>query len=193
MKIISAEFVKSTVTRKDYPGEPLPEVAFAGRSNVGKSSLINTLLNKKNLARISSTPGRTQTINFFKVNQNLFFVDLPGYGFAHVPMEVRKKWRPMVEEFLKDDSRLKLVILIIDARRDPNPEDATLLEWFRHYSLNFLVVMTKVDKVSRNEAGKRKQDLKRSFGLQEEEIIPFSAVSGEGRNEIWKKIEAAIK
>jgi GTP-binding protein len=127
------------------------------------------------------------------VNQNLFFVDLPGYGFAHVPMEVRKKWRPMVEEFLKDDSRLKLVILIIDARRDPNPEDATLLEWFRHYSLNFLVVMTKVDKVSRNEAGKRKQDLKRSFGLQEEEIIPFSAVSGEGRNEIWKKIEQAIK
>jgi len=91
MKVISAEFVKSTVKRKDYPREELPEIAFAGRSNVGKSSLINTLLNKKNLARISSTPGRTQTINFFKVNQELFFVDLPGYGFAHVPMEVRKK------------------------------------------------------------------------------------------------------
>ena len=192
MKIISAEFVKSTVTRKDYPGEPLPEVAFAGRSNVGKSSLINTLLNKKNLARISSTPGRTQTINFFRINQKFFFVDLPGYGFAHVPMEVKKKWKPMVEEFLSGDSRLKLVILIIDVRRDPNPEDATLLEWFRQYTLPFLVVMTKVDKVSRNEAGKRKQDLKRSFGLQEEEIIPFSAVTGEGRNEIWKKIEWAV-
>ena len=117
MKIISAEFVKSTVTRKDYPGEPLPEVAFAGRSNVGKSSLINTLLNKKNLARISSTPGRTQTINFFKVNQNLFFVDLPGYGFAHVPMEVRKKWRPMVEEFLKDDSLLLMFSLYYETHR----------------------------------------------------------------------------
>jgi GTP-binding protein len=193
MKVISAEFVKSAVTRKDYPGESLPEVAFAGRSNVGKYSLINTLLNKKNLARISSTPGRTQTINFFKINQKIFFVDLPGYGFAHVPMEVRKKWRPMVEEFLKDDSRLRLVILIVDVRRDPNPEDATLLEWFRHYSLNFLVVMTKVDKVSRNEAGKRKQDLQRFFGLQDEEIIPFSAVTGEGREKIWKRIEEAIK
>ncbi|MCX5887075.1 MAG: ribosome biogenesis GTP-binding protein YihA/YsxC [Proteobacteria bacterium] len=193
MKIISAEFVKSTVTRKDYPGEPLPEVAFAGRSNVGKSSLINTLLNKKNLARISSTPGRTQTINFFRINQKFFFVDLPGYGFAHVPMEVKKKWKPMVEEFLSGDSRLKLVILIIDVRRDPNPEDATLLEWFRHYSLPFLVVMTKVDKVSRNEAGKQKQNLKNFFGLTEEEIIPFSAVTGEGRNEIWKKIESAIE
>ena len=192
MKTTFAEFVKSAVARKDYPKEPLPEVAFAGRSNVGKSSLINTLLNKKNLARISSTPGKTQTINFFKVNQKLFFVDLPGYGFAHVPMEVRKKWRPMVEEFLKSDSRLKLVILIIDVRRDPNPDDATLLEWFRHYTLPFLVVMTKVDKVSRNEAGKRKQELKRFFGLNEDQIIPFSAVSGEGRNEIWKKIEWAV-
>jgi len=193
MKIISAEFIKSTVHRKDYPEEPLPEVAFAGRSNVGKSSLLNTLLNKKNLARISSTPGRTQTINFFKINQKIFFVDLPGYGFAHVPMEVRKKWKPMIEEFLSGDSRLKLVILIVDVRRDPNPEDATLLEWFRQYTLPFLVVMTKVDKVSRNEAGKRKQDIKRSFGLQEEEIITFSAVTGEGRNEIWKKIEAVIE
>jgi GTP-binding protein len=193
MKAISAEFVKSTVHRKDYPGEPLPEVAFAGRSNVGKSSLINTLLNKKNLARISSTPGRTQTINFFRINQKFFFVDLPGYGFAHVPMEVKKKWKPMVEEFLSGDSRLKLVILIIDVRRDPNSEDATLLEWFRHYSLNFLVVMTKVDKVSRNEAGKQKQNYKNFFGLTEDKIIPFSAVTGEGKNEIWKKIEAAIE
>jgi GTP-binding protein len=193
MKVISAEFVKSAVTRKDYPGEPLPEVAFAGRSNVGKSSLINTLLNKKNLARISSTPGRTQTINFFRINQNLFFVDLPGYGFAHVPIEVKKKWKPMVEGFLTGDSRLKLVILIIDARRDPNPDDATLLEWFRHYSFPLLVVMTKVDKVSRNEAGKRKQDLQRFFGLQDEEIIPFSAVTGEGREKIWKRIEEAVQ
>jgi len=192
MKVISAEYVKSVVLRKDYPGEPLPEVAFAGRSNVGKSSLLNTLLNKKNLARISSTPGRTQTINFFRINQKFFFVDLPGYGFAHVPMEVRKKWRPMVEEFLKDDARLRLVILIVDVRRDPNPEDATLLEWFRHYSLNFLVVMTKVDKVSRNEADKHKRELKNSFGLTEDKIIPFSAVTGEGRNEIWKKIEWAV-
>jgi GTP-binding protein len=193
MKVISAEYVKSALTPKDYPKEPFPEVAFAGRSNVGKSSLINALLNKKNLARISSTPGKTQTINFFKVNQNLFFVDLPGYGFAHVPIEVRKRWRPMVEEFLKEDSRLKLVILIIDARRDPNPEDATLLEWFRHYTLPFLVVMTKVDKVSRNEAGKRKHELIRFFGLTEDKIIPFSAVTGEGRERIWKRIEEAIQ
>lgn len=193
MKVISADFVKSTVRRKDYPGEPLPEVAFAGRSNVGKSSLINTLLGKKNLARISSTPGRTQTINFFRVNEKLFFVDLPGYGFAQVPPEVRKKWRPMVEEFLKSDSRLRLVILIVDVRRDPNSDDATLLEWFRHYSLPFLVVMTKVDKVSRSEAGNQKQNFKNFFGLTEDEIVPFSAVSGEGRNEIWKRIKEAIE
>jgi GTP-binding protein len=193
MKIISAEYVKSAVHRKDYPGGPLPEVAFAGKSNVGKSSLINTLLNKKNLARISSTPGRTQTINFFKVNKKLFFVDLPGYGFAHVPIEVRKKWRPMVEEFLMVDSRLRLVILIVDVRRDPNPDDARLLEWFRHYSLPFLVVMTKVDKVSRNEISKQKQNLKNFFELTEDKIIPFSAVTGEGRNEIWKRIEQAVQ
>ena len=193
MKVISAEFVKSTVTRKDYLGEPLPEVAFAGRSNVGKSSLINTLLNKKNLARISSTPGRTQTINFFKINQKIFFVDLPGYGFAHVPIEVRQRWKPMVEEFLKEDSRLRLVILIVDVRRDPNPEDATLLEWFRHYSLPFLVVMTKVDKASRNEIAKRRQELKEFFNVTQEDIIPFSAVTVEGREKIWKRIKEAIE
>jgi GTP-binding protein len=193
MKIISAEFVKSTVHRKDYPGEPLPEVAFGGRSNVGKSSLLNTLLNKKNLARISSTPGRTQTINFFKINQKIFFVDLPGYGFAHVPIEVRQRWKPMVEEFLKEDSRLRLVILIVDVRRDPNPEDATLLEWFRHYSLPFLVVMTKVDKASRNEIAKRRQELKEFFNVTQEDIIPFSAVTVEGREKIWKRIKEAIE
>jgi GTP-binding protein len=193
MKAISAEFVTSAVTPKDYPREQLPEVAFAGRSNVGKSSLINALLNKKNLARISSTPGRTQTINFFRINQRLFFVDLPGYGFAHVPIEVRKRWRPMVEEFLKGDARLRLVVLIIDARRDPNPDDATLLEWLRHYSLPFLVVMTKVDKVSRNEAGKRRQALKNILRLTEDEIVSFSAVTGEGREKIWKRIEEAIQ
>jgi len=193
MNVTSAEFVKSAVAPRDYPKEPLPEVAFAGRSNVGKSSLLNCLLNRKNLARISSTPGRTQTINFFRVNQKLFFVDLPGYGYAHVPIEVRKKWKPMVEAFLKEDSRLRLVILIADVRRDPNPDDATLLEWFQHYSLPFLVVMTKVDKVSRNEVGNRKQELIRFFGLEDDEVVPFSAVTGEGKNEIWKKIEEAIK
>lgn len=193
MKIVSSEFVKSAVSQKDYPKEPLPVIAFAGRSNVGKSSLINTLLHKKNLARISSTPGRTQTLNFFKVNQKFFFVDLPGYGFAQVPLEVRKKWRPMVEEFFKGDSRIKLVILIVDVRREPNPEDAMLIEWFQHYSLPFLVVMTKVDKVSRNEISKQRQELKKFYKLNDNQIIPFSAVSGEGKNEIWKKIQEAIK
>jgi len=192
MKAASVEFVKSAMGPEHYPQEPLPEVAFAGRSNVGKSSLINTLLKQKNLARTSSTPGRTQTINFFKVNRNIFFVDLPGYGFANVPVEVRKRWRPMVEEFLKGDKRLRLVVLIIDVRRDPNPDDAILLEWFRQYALPFMVVMTKVDKVSRGEAAQRRHELRSFFNAADDDIIPFSAVTGEGRETIWRRIQGAI-
>ena len=129
MKVLSAEFVLSAKEPAHYPPAVLPEIAFAGRSNVGKSSLINTLLNRKRLARTSNTPGRTQEINFFRVNDRFAFIDLPGYGYAKVPESIRKQWGPMVETYLRERDTLRLVVLILDVRRDPSEEDLQLIDW----------------------------------------------------------------
>ena len=189
MKTTSVEFIKSAREPSQYPKDSLPEVAFAGRSNVGKSSLINTLVNRKRLARTSTTPGRTQLINFFTVNNRISFVDLPGYGYARVPVSVKKEWGPMVEKYLKERDSLRLVILILDVRRDPSEGDLSLVEWLHFYGIDSLFVLTKIDKISKNRIRVRQHRIKELLGSSaDSDILLFSAKTGEGKNAVWKEI-----
>ncbi|MBA4422947.1 MAG: YihA family ribosome biogenesis GTP-binding protein [Syntrophus sp. (in: bacteria)] len=193
MKVLSAEFVLSAKEPVHYPPAVLPEIAFAGRSNVGKSSLINTLLKRKGLARTSNTPGRTQEINFFSVNNWLAFIDLPGYGYAKVPEGIRKHWGPMIETYLSERETLRLVVLILDIRRDPAEEDRQLIGWLAFYRLPFLIVLTKIDKVSRNELGRRQSRIGEDLGLSPATpLISFSAKTGVGRDLLWREIEKVL-
>ena len=193
MKVLSAEFVLSAKEPAHYPPAGLPEIAFAGRSNVGKSSLINTLLNRKGLARTSNTPGRTQEINFFRVNERFTFVDLPGYGYAKVPEAVRRTWGPMVEVYLRERGTLRLVVLILDIRRDPTEEDGQLIHWLSFYRISFLIVLTKRDKVSNNEFALRKRRIVQMIGLGDAgPFVPFSARTGEGKESLWREIKRAL-
>ncbi len=188
MKILSVQFVKSATSPSGYPPGDLPEVAFAGRSNVGKSSLINALLQRKQLARTSNTPGRTQLINFFNVNNEYLFVDLPGYGFARVPEAVKREWGPMIETYLRERSCLKLVIFILDIRRTPSKEDRDLKAWLDFYGLKTLFILTKSDKLSRGERKKRQREIGELLSVSEA-LIPFSAKTNLGREEIWVQIQ----
>ena len=194
MKITSVDFIKSAREPSQYPKSSLPEVAFAGRSNVGKSSLINTLVNRKRFARTSTTRGRTRLINFFMINNRVCFVDLPGYGYARVPISVKRDWGPMVEKYLRERENLRLVILILDVRRDPSEGDLSLLEWLHFYRINVLVILTKIDKLSRNQIKIRQQCIKKILELPlDSNIILFSARTGEGKGAIWKEIEKSSK
>lgn len=188
MKITSAVFIKSATQPAHYPEDHYPEVAFAGKSNVGKSSLINVLVHRKKLALTSSTPGRTRLLNFFLINNRFYFVDLPGYGFARVSLEEKKRWGLMVEMYLKERRTLGLVVLILDIRRDPSGDDRSLMEWLRVYDKNFIVVLTKADKVSKSRAKAHMDAIKKNLGMPLERVILFSARTGEGRNEIWNAI-----
>jgi len=194
MKITSAEFIKSATTPPQYPCGYLPEVAFAGRSNVGKSSLINTLVNRKKLAHTSTVPGKTRLINFFNINNRICFVDLPGYGYARVPTSVKKRWGPMVETYLRERENLRLVILIFDIRRDPSEDDLSLVEWFQHYGVKFIFILTKVDKVSKNQIQVRKKRIVASLGMSDQaEIVLFSSKTGQGKGEVWDRILTVAK
>ena len=188
MKIVSAEFVKSATEPSQYPEGKLPEVAFAGRSNVGKSSLINTIARKKNLARTSSTPGCTRLINFFTVNNEISLVDLPGYGYARAPIASKREWGPMIETYLKHRESLESVIVILDVRRHPSEQDLTLIDWLRHYEIIPTVVLTKIDKISRSQAKVRQRKIKELLGLTVDPIL-FSARTGEGKDAIWGAIK----
>ncbi|NLI32920.1 MAG: YihA family ribosome biogenesis GTP-binding protein [Deltaproteobacteria bacterium] len=179
--ITSAEFVKAAVRPDHYPGNELPEVAFAGRSNVGKSSLINCLVQRKKLVRTSRTPGRTQTINFFLINTAFHFVDLPGYGFARVPESIRATWRPMVESYLTKRENLKGIAQIMDARHPPTPDDLRLWYWLLDRRIPSIPVLTKIDKLPRSERRRRLSQAAASLGVGEESIVLFSATTGEGR------------
>jgi GTP-binding protein len=193
MIIQSTHFVTSAPSLAACPPCSLPEIAFAGRSNVGKSSLINTLLNRKGLVRTSSTPGRTQLLNFFAVNERLHFVDLPGYGFAKAPRAVRERWQPMVRGYLGGRATLKGVVWLLDVRRDPSEEDLRFLDWLEETERPTIPVITKVDKLSRNELARRLAAIARATGLERELFTPFSAVSREGVEELWSRIEAAVE
>lgn len=188
----TTEFITSATRPAHYPPGELPEVAFAGRSNVGKSSLINVLLNRKNLVRTSSTPGRTQLINFFGVNGAFMLVDLPGYGFAKVPLAVKKQWGPMMETYLSSRDNLRVVVLILDIRRVPTAEDRQMLEWLRAYSVPPLLVVTKCDKVSKNERARQAALIARTLEVEKKELHFFSALSKEGKDAIWVAIERLL-
>ena len=189
MKVLSAAFVKSATKPSEYPPGNLPEVAIAGKSNVGKSSLINTLVNRKNLAKTSSEPGRTQTLNFFRVNEKLSLVDLPGYGFAKAPLEARRAWKPMVETYLQTREAIRLVILILDSRRGLSPDDSTLLDWLEYHEIPALIVLTKADKLSQFERARQKKGLAAVPLLEGRPLLFFSALTGEGKDEVWSLIQ----
>ena len=166
------------------PAADLPEIAFSGRSNVGKSSLINKLVRRKALARVSSTPGKTREINFFRVNDAFCLVDLPGYGYARVSKEDRAAWRPLVEGYLRKTPRLRGVVQLIDARHDPSPEDRQMLDFLADLGLPTIVALTKIDKLRSRESARRVAALEQTLGLDPAQVIPFSATSGEGRAEL---------
>jgi len=192
MNITSAEFIKSAVKPSQYPPADLPEIAFAGRSNVGKSSLINKLLNRRRLVKTSSTPGRTQLINFFSINENFTFVDLPGFGYAKVPLHIRKTWGPMVETYLSSRKTLKGVVLIMDIRRIPREGERDLINWLNHYRLASILVLTKIDKLSKTKQGKQRKENAESLSLEDSDFILFSAKSGFGKEVLWPAIGALL-
>jgi len=192
MKITSAEFIKSATAPSHFPPPSFPEIAFAGRSNVGKSTLINALTNRKKLAATSSTPGKTRLINFFILNRKLYLVDLPGYGFARVSLEVRKEWGPMVETYLKNRPNLRLVIVLLDSRRTPSEGDLQLIKWLKATGNDYVTVVTKADKLSRNELQKQASVIRKTLGAEGRELIFFSAKTGDGKDALWREIQKRI-
>lgn len=175
------------------PDNEFPEFAFAGKSNVGKSSLINGLIQRKALARTSSQPGKTQTINFYNVNKNLYFVDLPGYGYAKVSMEIKAKWGKMIERYLQKSKQLKAVFLLIDIRHEPSANDKEMYEWIRYNGYEPVVITTKLDKIKRSQVQKHLKMIREGLGAGKETVmIPFSAVTKQGREEIWSYIEGCM-
>jgi GTP-binding protein len=192
MKISSADFIKSATRPGNYPPEQFPEIAFAGRSNVGKSSLINVLVNRKSLVRTSSTPGRTQLINFFNINDHFSLVDLPGYGYAKVPLAVKKAWGPMIRTYLEVRESLYGVVFIFDIRRVPREEDIRFLDWLEEFGVPTIPVITKIDKINRSKRDKQIQTIVEETGLPRDAFTLFSASTREGSDEIWERIEAAL-
>jgi GTP-binding protein len=189
MKIRSAEFITSAVKPDDYPARELPEVALAGRSNVGKSSLLNKLVNRKGLARTSNTPGRTRLINFFQVNDAFYLVDLPGYGYAKVPLQERESWRKMVDGYLKAGRHLYGVVMLVDSRHPPSALDVQMYAWLKHQGVTAVVVATKADKISRSKMLQSLKVIRDTLPLAEgDTLIPFSADSGQGRDELLEII-----
>jgi GTP-binding protein len=190
MKVTSAEFLKSAFKEDDWPVDNKPEIAFLGRSNVGKSSLINSLLVVRGLARTSSTPGRTQSLNFFSINDRFRFVDLPGFGYARVPREIRMTWGEMVTSYLANRRQLVLSIHIVDSRHEPTKQDLQLHEWLVSSNKPRLLVATKSDKLSNNELRKNLQRIARVLG--EDGVVAYSTKTGNGRDEIWRAVRSAI-
>jgi len=191
---MDVSFLKSAFEESHYPPADRPEIAFAGRSNVGKSSLLNVLVNRKKMARISSTPGRTRAINFFQTRNNrMYLVDLPGYGFARVPLEVRASWGKMVETYLRKRSNLKAVVVLVDIRRGLTEGDRDLLNWLQKYGITSIPVLTKADKLSRHKSLERARQMEKELEeLSSGRPTVFSAKTGEGKEEIWKRIEEAL-
>lgn len=192
MKINSVDMDVMAVRRSQYPSDSLPEFLLIGKSNVGKSSFINTLIERKNFARTSSKPGKTQTLNFYKVNDAFYLVDVPGYGYASVSKDTQKKFGLMIEEYLKSRENLKHVFMLIDYRHKPTEDDVLMYEFLKYYNLDITIVATKYDKVSKN--GRIKQDklIKDTLKFDDNEFITFSTVTKKGRTEVLSIIEEKI-
>src|SRR5699024_9322864 len=189
MKVTNAEMVISAVSQKQYPDSRLPEIALAGRSNVGKSSFINKLIQRKNLARTSSKPGKTQTINFYKINDKFYFVDVPGYGYAKVSKKERGKWGVMMEEYFETRDTLKACVMITDIRHAPTKDDVLMYDFLKYYELPVLVIATKLDKTAKGNRPKNLKQTCQTLAVESGDIvIPFSAETGEGKDDAWRVI-----
>lgn len=175
------------------PEAMLPEIAFSGRSNVGKSSLLNTLVRRKTFARVSATPGKTREINFFEVNRRFLLVDLPGYGYARVSKERRAEWRPLIESYIRGSSRLRGVVQLLDARHDPSEDDMKMFEFLADVGTPTIVAATKIDKLTRAQVAGRIRAITNIVGLEEEQVIPFSSVTGVGRDELAEAIASLVE
>jgi len=194
MQITNAEFYKSVYKYEDCPRLQQPEVAFSGRSNVGKSSLINRLTRQKKLARTSNTPGRTQCLNYFNVDDQFYLVDLPGYGFANVPQKVKDDWAELIDTYLNYRENLIGVVQIIDSRHKPTKDDKMMVEWLQASGLSYLIVATKVDKISNNKKAKQKKIIYKELNLSEEDNFTFfSAQTGEGSREVYQYLDFLMK
>jgi GTP-binding protein len=197
-KFINPKFIKSAVLPKDYPplrtlsGQPMPEIAVSGRSNVGKSSLINHLLRTRGLAKTSATPGKTQVLNFFTVNNDLGFVDLPGYGFANVPPVIRKKWGPMVQNYLEKRETLQLVLFLFDIRRIPNDDDRQLLEWISQSGKAMILVLTKTDKISKGQIHPHTERILKELAAANVHTVQYSVPKNIGRAQLIRMINDAF-
>jgi len=193
MKVNQAEFIISAVGPSQYPPDALPEIALAGRSNVGKSSLINRMIQRKNLARTSSKPGKTQQLNYYKINSDLFFVDLPGYGYAQVSKSKREVWGKFIEEYLTSREYLKLVLLIIDLRHPPSKDDQAMYDWLQYNGVPMCVVATKADKITKGHWQKHVKIVRETLGMEKsEQVVLFSSELGIGKDELWQIIEREI-
>lgn len=192
MLVKSAQFITSAVKPSQYPQAIFPEVAFAGRSNVGKSSLLNRLVNRKNLVKTSKTPGRTQLINFFLVNKSLYLVDLPGYGYAKVPDAIQRSWGPMIEKYLIKRDVLASVVLIMDIRRTPGDHERNFMAWLKLRQLPCIPVLTKTDKLSKSRQLKQLDRASKSLEVAPETLIRFSAKNRSGLTELWRAIERIL-
>ena len=193
MKINNVEFITSAVRRSQYPTDNLPEFLLVGRSNVGKSSFLNTLINRKNLARISSIPGKTQTINFYLINNTFYLVDVPGYGFARVSQKLKNKFGLMIEDYLKERNSLKMVYMLIDFRHRPTEDDLLMYNYLKYYNIPVTIIATKSDKVSKNNYEKNKKIIREYLNLSpEDSIIVFSSQTKQGKEEVHNQIESLL-
>lgn len=193
MKVKKAELLITAVKENQYPPEGKPEIALAGKSNVGKSSLINTLINRKNLARTSGQPGKTQTINFYNINDEFRFVDLPGYGYAKVSKKEKEKWADMINKYLHSRESLREVILLIDIRHAPGEHDKMMYQWIKSIGFNGIVVATKADKLSNNKQFKQLRIIAEDLGIENKNLlIPFSATKKQNKEKLWSLIEELL-
>ena len=187
--IRNVEFIGGMAERHGWrPDSSLPEIAFAGRSNVGKSSLLNTLVRRKSFARVSRTPGRTREINFFRINNQFVLVDLPGYGYARISKEKKAEWRPLISSYMRRTTQLRGIVLLLDIRREPSDDDRAMLDFLAETEVPAIVALTKVDKLSKTAGRERAADIARDLALEAEQVIPFSSQTGEGRSELLEAI-----
>jgi GTP-binding protein len=194
MNVNKADIYITAVSRAQYPSDGKMEVAFVGRSNVGKSSTINTLTNRKKLARISSEPGKTRVINFFDIENKIYFVDLPGYGFARVSKTEKEKWGKMIEEYLKGRKQLEFIIQLVDLRHKPTKDDIMMYEWIKYFGYKCIVVCTKADKISKKEANENLQIIKSELKFHDNDnIIAFSSMDKRGKEEVWSIIDSELE